>query len=343
MTIELVDEAVAGGARVEVACETIGLCARTLGRWRREEGGQDKRRGPRKTPAHKLTEQQRDALVATANTPRFRDLSPKQIVPLLMDEGKYLGSESTLYRVLHERGQMAHRGASRAPRRRPRREHIATGPRQVWTWDITYLRACVRGIFYYLYAVVDIWSRKIVGYAVHEDEGGEEAAELLEWAHEREGVKPGKLVLHADNGGPMKGATLLSTLQRLGVATSFSRPRVSDDNPYSEALFRTLKYRPDFPRRPFRSLEEARGWADRFVAWYNHEHLHSALRFVTPNDRHEGRDKAILDRRRQVLLRAKRNFPERWTGDVRNCTPVGPVALNPVRETAYTHALTRAI
>jgi putative transposase len=343
VTIELVDEAVASGARVETACDAIGLCARTLKRWRAENGGLDRRRGPSKAPEHKLRPKEREAVLAAANEPRFRNLSPKQIVPLMIAEDRYLASESTFYRVLHEAGQMAHRGPTRAPQRRPRPEHIATAPRQLWSWDITYLRASIRGLFYYLYAVVDVWSRKIVGYAVHEDEGGEQASALLEDACKNERVERGTLVLHADNGGPMKGATLLSTLQRLGVAASFSRPRVSDDNPYSEALFRTLKYRPDFPRRPFRSLEEARAWAARFVAWYNSEHLHSALRFVTPNDRHDGREKAVLTHRQRVLVRARKRTPRRWTGQVRNCTPVATVALNPIRETSQTRTLAREV
>jgi transposase InsO family protein len=208
---------------------------------------------------------------------------------------------------------------------------VATGPGQVWTWDITYLRSPVRGTFYFLYLVLDIWSRKIVAAEVHEEESMDLAADLARKASTAEGVRPGELVLHSDNGGPMKGATMLATLQRLGIAASFSRPRVSDDNAMCEAVFRTLKYRPGFPRRPFASLDEARRWVADFVAWYNGEHLHSGLRYVTPNDRHERSDDAILAQRRRVYSAARKRTPRRWSAEIRNWFPVGDVTLNPPR------------
>jgi transposase InsO family protein len=162
----------------------------------------------------------------------------------------------------------------------------------------------------------------------------EHGARLLAETARAEGVPPDQLVLHSDNGGPMTGSTMLATLQRLGILPSFSRPGVSDDNPFSESLFRTLKYRPGYPSRPFRSLEEARSWVAGFVRWYNTQHLHSALRFVTPEDRHAGREEAILEARRQVYEAARRHRPERWSRDVRNWTPVGDVTLNPANDAA---------
>lgn len=337
MILDLVAEAVRTGARREKACEVVGVDLRTIERWSKPGAEEDRRRGPRTQPANKLSPAERAEVVEVVNAPEHRDLSPKQIVPRLADEGRYLASESTLYRILREEGLLAHRERSRPPVARPR-EHVATAPCQVWSWDITYLRSAVRGRFYYLYLVLDVWSRKIVGWAVHEEESMEHGARLVEAVCAELGLTPEDLVLHADNGGPMKGSTMLATLQRLGIVPSFSRPHTSDDNPYSESLFRTLKYRPEYPSRPFASLEEARAWVAAFVRWYNTEHLHSSLRFVSPDDRHFGREDAVLAHRRRVYTAARRVHPERWSGATRNWDPVGAVTLNPEldarRETA---------
>jgi len=268
--------------------------------------------------------------VQVANSPEYRDLSPKQIVPRLADEGVYLASESTFYRTLRAEGQLVHREPSREPTGGGRPDpQVATGPGQVWSWDITYLRSPIRGVFFYLYVVIDVWSRKLVGWTVAEEESSEHASTMIELACTREGVGRGQLVLHSDNGGPMKGATLLATLQLLGVVTSFSRPRVSNDNPFSEALFRTGKYRPEFPRRPFASLEEARQWVTWFACWYNTEHRHSAIRFVTPEQRHAGLEDELLANRRDVYAAAKKSRPERWATATRDWSPVETVTLNP--------------
>jgi len=329
--LTLLDEAVASGARLEKACAVLGLAVRTVTRWRAEGGGVDRRAEAGTAPAHKLTPEERDIIVSYATSAEYRDLSPKQIVPLLADKGIYVASESSFYRVLHERDLMAHREPSRPRTHHRPKEHVATAPNQVWAWDITYLRSLVRGVFYYLYLVIDIFSRKIVAAEVHAEESATIAAELVEWACEREGVHRDGLVLHADNGGPMKGSTMLATLQRLGVIASFSRPAVSDDNPFAEALFRTMKYRPGYPKKPFASREDARTWVDGFVGWYNGTHLHSGIRFVTPNDRHEGRDVAILAARRNVYAKARTRTPRRWTGLTRNWSPITAVRLNPDR------------
>ncbi|MCY0996424.1 DDE-type integrase/transposase/recombinase [Myxococcus sp. MISCRS1] len=169
----------------------------------------------------------------------------------------------------------------------------------------------MKGAFLYLYLVVDVFSRRVMGFAVHEEESSELASALIRRSWQEAGCPEG-LVLHSDNGGPMKGATLLASLQWLGVTPSFNRPRVSDDNAFSEALFRTLKYRPSFPQRPFASAENAHDWVTRFVGWYNTEHLHSTIRFVTPDDRHFGRETALLARRHRVYQRARARHPERW-------------------------------
>jgi putative transposase len=333
MILELIDEAIESGARLARACDTIGLTARTVQRWREHgERGFDRRMGPKTPPRNKLSRAERKKVLAVVNQPEHRDLSPKQIVPRLADKEIYLASESTIYRLLHEEGLLRHREPSR-PRSVTRpREHIATGPCQVFSWDITYLRAAVRGAFYYLYLIEDIWSRKIVGWALHEEESMELSSQLIDETATRLGCTRRDLVLHSDNGGPMKGSTMLATLQRLGIVPSFSRPHVSDDNPYSEALFRTLKYRPEYPRGAFASLEAARTWVEGFVTWYNTEHLHSAIGFTTPDDRHEGRDEAILAKRRCIYEAARQRNPERWSGHTRNWKRVETVRLNPEKK-----------
>jgi transposase InsO family protein len=331
MILTLIDEAVAAGARVEKATAMLGLSTRTVTRWRDNDNTVDRRAEAGVAPAHKLSDEERAMVLEVAHRPEYRNLSPRQIVPLLADAGEYVASESTFYRVLREAGELAHRGHARPSKSRKPAAHIASAPNQVWSWDITYLRSGVRGVFFYLYLVVDIFSRKIVGWAVHAEECGEHAAALIESSIRAEKVDKHRLVLHADNGGPMKGSTMLATLQRLGVVASFSRPSVSDDNPYAEALFRTLKYRPGYPRKPFASVDAAHEWVAGFVAWYNDEHLHSGIRYVTPSERHAGRDAAILAGRREVYRKAHQRTPRRWTGATRNWTPIGPVYLNPVK------------
>lgn len=180
-----------------------------------------------------------------------------------------------------------------------------------------------------MYLVMDVWSRRVVGWEVHTREAPDEAAALIARICDESGVDPRGLVLHSDNGRPMRGNTMVSTLQWLGVIPSFSRPHVSNDNPYSESLFRTLKHTPRYPRLPFDLVAGAQRWVAAFVAWYNGEHHHSGIRFVTPNERHERRDVEILAQRHDVYQRARRRRPERWSRDTRDWTPVGSVVLNP--------------
>lgn len=309
-------------------CARIGLSARTLGRWRNPATAEDRRCGPHTVPSNKLSAAERNRILETANSQRFRDLSPKQIVPRLADESTYLGSESSFYRVLRAEQQMAHRGPTRAPSPRLRPQHLAEAPNQVWTWDITYLRSCVRGAFFYLYLYVDVHSRRIVGWQVYLEESAEHSTDLFLRTWEDAG-SPEALTVHSDNGSPMKASTLLATMHWLGVIPSFSRPRVSNDNPFSESLFRTLKYRPCFPQKPFETVDAARAWVERFVDWYNTEHRHSAIRFVTPNERHHGREHHVLANRRLVYAQARRRNPARWSGPIRDWTPAGAVRLGP--------------
>ena len=189
----------------------------------------------------------------------------------------------------------------------------------------------MRGSYLYLYLVMDVWSRRIVGWRIAERESADVAAVLMTQSCAEGGIDPRGLVLHSDNGTPMRGSTMISTLQWLGVVPSFSRPHVSDDNPYSEALFRTLKHTPAYPRLPFADLACANRWVARLVDWYNGKHRHSAIRYVTPDQRHLGHERAILKNRHELYERARRVNPERWSGSTRNWLPVGLVVLNPER------------
>ena len=342
--MDLIDKAIASGARLKKAADIIGLSARTIIRWRNQDGGQDQRKGTLNPPANKLSQKERQQILDVANSAPFRDLSPKQIVPKLADQGIYLASESTFYRVLKEHKMLTHRQASKpAVMNRPK-EHVATGPCQVWSWDITYLQSCVKGIFFYLYMIVDVWSRKIIAAQVFDKESMDHSSALLAHACMVHGVQPEELVLHSDNGGPMKGATMLATLHKLGVVPSFSRPSVSNDNPYSESLFRTMKYRPEYPSRPFDNIEQAQAWVDEFVFWYNTQHLHSSIRYVTPDDRHYGREDHILANRKKVYAKARSQYPNRWSKNIRDWNPVRIVWLNPEKkdETSKTHYLKKA-
>jgi putative transposase len=333
VTLALIDEAVAAGASLEATCELLGLSSRTVQRWRQPAHVQDDRAGPRQSPANRLSEPERASVLRLVNSAPYRDLSPKQIVPRLADEGRYVASESTMYRLLREAGQLTHRLRSKPPERRRRPEHVASAPNQVWSWDITYLKGPVRGSFLYLYLVIDLFSRRIMGWQVHEVESTDLAAALIRRICAENRLDPKGIVLHSDNGGPMKGSTMLATLQALGIVPSFSRPSVSDDNPFSEALFRTLKYRPAYPDRAFDSADAARAWVGSFTRWYNHEHLHSGIRFVTPESRYRGLDTELLAARCTLYERARQDHPERWSRGSRNWTPVGAVALNPQQTT----------
>ncbi|MFK3826930.1 IS3 family transposase [Pseudomonas fulva] len=331
IALELIDAAIKSGACQRAACKELGITERTVQRWRH----QPKDRRPdagRPEPANKLSEQERLAVLAAANRPDCADLTPHEIVPKLADEGLYLASESTFYRVLKSAGQAHRRGRGRKPQARPLTTHRADGPNQVWCWDITWLPSTVKGRYFYWYMVKDIYSRKLVMNEVHEAESAEYAGVLLERACLREGIRPETLVLHSDNGSAMKGATMLAALRDLGVLPSFSRPRVSNDNAYAEALFRTAKYCSRWPSLPFGSLDEARVWVMEFAAWYNNEHRHSALKYVTPAQRHGGQDAAAMKQRERVYEAAQRGNPKRWARGILSWKLPGHVYLNHERE-----------
>ena len=326
------------GARLGMACEIAGIALRTLQRWKAAEGlvsGDGRPLAERATPKHALSEAERGQILAVANAPRFAAVPPARIVPMLADEGLYIASESSFNRVLKAHGQTTHRGRAKAPKqRRPPTTHIATGPRQVWCWDMTYLPAQVLGRWFHLYLILDLYSRKIVGWEVHDSDHADHAAHRVRRTARAEGIaalaiKP---VLHGDNGSTLKATTVLAMLNWLGVKPSYSRPRVSDDNAYAESLFRTAKYRPEFPVKGFDTLDDARAWAIRFVHWYNVDHRHSGIRYVSPAQRHAGEDWAILAARHALYATARELNPARWSGTTRNWSPMGAVTLNPERD-----------
>jgi transposase InsO family protein len=333
-----IDVAHTAGARLKPACEIAGIDLRTLQRWQAADGlasGDGRPLAVRPAPSHALSEAERAHLLAVANEPRFAAVPPARIVPMLADEGVYLASESSFSRVLRIHGQTTHRGRAKAPRAvRPPTTHIATEPRQVWCWDMTYLPAQVMGRWFHLYLILDLYSRKIVGWEVHDSDHADHAAHLVRRTALAEGIASlaAKPVLHGDNGSTLKATTVLAMLNWLGVKPSYSRPRVSDDNAYAESLFRTAKYRPEFPAKGFAGLDQARAWAAGFVHWYNVEHRHSGIRYVSPAQRHAGDDHAILTARHALYSRSRELNPARWSGNTRNWTPIGAVTLNPERD-----------
>jgi transposase InsO family protein len=320
-----VSEAVEQGARKEQACKIIGLTARTIQRWQKNHCG-DQRPDFKRMSSKALTDEEKDKIVEVCNSNEYKDMTPNEIVPVLAEKGEYYASESTFYRILRERGLLTHRSDCKPANSVNKPDELkATGPNQVWSWDITYLKTSVKGIYYYLYLFMDVWSRLIVGWTVEENEDGEIASTTIKHICKEKGIK--KIYLHSDNGGPMKCGTMLATLQRLGVVPSFSRPHVSNDNPFSESLFKTMKYVPSFPNE-FKSLEEAITWVEAFVKWYNEEHHHSSIKFVTPMQRHYGEDVAILQKRKETYIAARNNRPDRWSRNIRNWDRIEEVYLN---------------
>lgn len=328
----LVQEAVDAGATRAASCSILELNVRTLERWRENPDLPDGRAGPLTPAVNSLTREEKEMIIEVSNSAPYADLCPWKIVAKLADSGRYLASESSFYRVLKSADLLNHRSKSKPMERKHPKDLLARNPNSVWSWDITYMKSPVKGMFYYLYLTMDVFSRYIVGWRVEEAESAEHAAVLVTRACVEQNVLKGSLTLHADNGAPMKGATMLATLQKLEVAPSFSRPSVSDDNPFSESLFKTLKYRPSYPDGAFANIEEARTWVTRFVHWYNTEHLHSGIRFVTPESKHHGKDEAILKNRHAVYENAKLENPLRWSGKTRNWTPIAEVRLNPRKE-----------
>jgi putative transposase len=333
----LVEHARSAGARLADTAEALGISERTLRRWRAAEaaGNSDDQRvhAVRPKPANALSEQERQAILDVCHQPEFASRTPMEIVPELADRGEYLGSERTFYRVLRAHRQLARRGRARAPKpRRPPATHCARAPGEVWVWDITWLPAAVRGTYYRFYMIMDLYSRKIIASEVWESENAENSQTLIQRAVLAEQLVPVKTpVLHGDNGSPLKAGTVQLLMQNLGITPSHSRPRVSNDNAHAEAFFRTAKYHPTLNPEGFDSLDAARCWVHEFVQWYNTEHKHSAIGFVTPEQKHRGEDVSILAHRSVVYEAKRAEHPERWIkGKCRPWKPVVFTTLNPV-------------
>jgi transposase InsO family protein len=328
--MKLITEACTTGARKHKVCDILGVSVRTIERWEKDDGINDKRKLAKHLPINKLTGEQRNMVLEIANSKEYRDLPPCKIVPTLADQGLYIASESTFYRILRDAKQLQHRHTVRSIKHHRPDAYSANSANQVWSWDITYLPTQVQGLYFYLYMIIDIYSRKIVGWSIHDAQCSEHSASLIKQACIDEKVNKDQLTLHSDNGTPMKGITMIEMLKELGVVPSFSRPSVSDDNPYSESLFKTLKYHPTFPLSvKFATIGDSRIWCKNFVIWYNDQHLHSALKFVTPQQRHSGDDHMIRSKRHVVYEMAKRQNPERWAGKTRDWTLPTVVTLNP--------------
>lgn len=287
----------------------------------------DQRRGPIVHPK-KMTPSEEAVILSTLNGERFCDSTPHWVVAKLADEGQYLCSVSQMYRVLRKNLLLKHRGQWKRPEYNAKVETAATAPNQVWSWDITFLQSQIRGESYKLYMLEDIFSRKIVGYTLSLRECDKIAAQLIESSLLSEMISGYNLRLHNDNGNPMRAYTFVERIKALGIIQSFSRPRVKNDNPFSESLFRTMKYHLSYPLRPFASMDAAKVWVDEFVHWYNHEHLHSGINYVTPHDRHEGNDLEILKNRSKVFKQAQDQKPHRWSGKAKVWTAQTVVELN---------------
>jgi putative transposase len=296
---------------VSVACQAAGMPRGSFYRAQQPKSEPQ----PRRTPARALSEEEKAEVRDTLNRERFQDCAPRQVYATLLDEGQYLCSWRTMYRVLDEyqevrerRNQLRHPAYSKP-------ELLATGPNQVWSWDITKLKGPAKWHYYYLYTILDVFSRYVPGWMIAECESAALAQELILRTCEKEHIEPGQLTIHADRGSSMNSKPVALLLADLGVTKSHSRPHVSNDNPYSESQFKTMKYRPDYPEA-FGSVQDARGWAQRFFGWYNHEHHHSGLGLMTPATVHAGRAQQVIDNRRQVLHVAYALHPERF---VRGC------------------------
>jgi len=275
----------------------------------------------RPTPPRALSSEERQQVLDILHEPRFVDLAPGQVHAQLLDEGQYICSERTMYRILAANAEVKERRNQLRHPEYKKPELLATGPNQVWSWDITKLLGPQKWTYFYLYVVIDIYSRYVVGWLLADREDAGLARKLIEETCERQNIQPGQLTVHADRGSSMKSKSLALLYADLGVTKTHSRPSVSDDNPYSEAQFKTFKYRPDFPER-FGSIEDARAYCRRFFHWYNCEHRHSGIAMFTPHDLHHGLADARRTARADVLRAAWTKHPERFPHGLP--TPLAP-------------------
>ena len=328
--IKLINEALSDEASLIKACEVLEISTRTYYRWRNDTSG-DKRKGAEKEVPRKLTPEEEQEIIDVSCEKRICDCAPYQIVAILLDEGRYIASTSSYYRILKSKDLLHHRKKGRSNKKKATPpELVSTGPNQVYSWDITWLKTDVNGIFFFAYMIIDVWSRKLVGWEIHTKESADISSNMFKRLSRKLKLKGVKL--HSDNGHPMRGSTMIQTLYNLGILPSFSRPRISNDNPFSESFFKTVKYTAGFPSY-FKDLEHARIWMANFVNWYNTEHRHSGIGLITPEQRHSGEGSKIMGKRNVVMSKAYALKPERWSSKPVFWEQSEEVYLNPSAET----------
>jgi transposase InsO family protein len=322
----MIQAALKEGARLFPACETLGISLRTYQRWK--AGNEcDRRKGAAKRVPRKLTEEERQEIINLCCNNEFKDANPYEIFITLLERKNYIASISSFYRVLRAAHLLNHRA-----NKRPGTKHaappelVATGPNHVWCWDITWLPTEVKGIFLYAYIIIDVWDKSIVSWEVHDTECEGHAKSLFERALAEQGYP--RVHIHSDNGNPMKGISLLSLLYDLGCKNSFSRPRVSNDNPFVESFFGTMKCSVKYPGR-FADIIESRRWMADFVDWYNTSHRHSGIYFFTPRQMRTGQYRKQVAIRNQTMREARNKNPERWSRPVKQWDQNHTVYLNP--------------
>jgi putative transposase len=296
---------------VSAACQALGVPRGSLYRARQPK----KAPQPRPTPERALRQEEKDQVRQVLNSERFQDSAPRQVYATLLDEGEYLCHWRTMYRILDEHGEVRERRNQLQHPVYTKPELLATGPNQLWSWDITKLKGPAKWTYYYLYVILDVFSRYVAGWMVAQREAAILAEKLIAESCAKQGIEPSQLTLHADRGPSMRSKSVAQLLADLGVTKTHSRPYTANDNPYSESQFKTMKYRPDFPER-FDSLADARSWAREFFGWYNHDHRHSSLGLMTPATVHHGQAETVRQQRQQVLLAAYTAHPERFVRGV---------------------------
>ena len=318
-------------AGVVATLDALGLSSSTY--YRRQKPRLPSRR---RKPVRALSAEEQQAALDALHEPRFQDRTPAEVVSTLAEEDRYVGSERTLYRLLEERGESRERRNQRVHASHAKPELLATAPNQVWSWDITKLLTETKFVYLYLYVVIDIYSRCVVGWLLAERENASLATRLIEETVAKHDVKPGCITLHADRGAPMRSKLLSQLLAELDVTKSFSRPHTSNDNPFSESHFKTLKYHPGFPRK-LQNLADGLAHCRPFFRWYNEEHHHSGIELLTPNDVHMGRADAVLKRRHDVVMAAYHAHPERFVHGPPRLRQLAPVVtINPPAQPAST-------
>jgi len=304
-------EQLAESVSVSAACQALGVPRSSLYRARQPK----KARQPRPTPERALSQEEKVQVRQVLNSERFQDSAPRQVYATLLDEGEYLCHWRTMYRILDEHGEVRERRNQLQHPTYAKPELLATGPNQLWSWDITKLKGPAKWTYYYLYVILDVFSRYVVGWMVAEREAASLAEKLIAQTCVKQGIDSDQLTLHADRGSSMRSKSVAQLLADLGITKTHSRPYTANDNPYSESQFKTMKYRPDFPER-FDSVADARSWAREFFRWYNHDHRHSGLGLMTPATVHHGQAEAVRQQRQQVLLVAYAAHPERFVRGV---------------------------